>query len=36
MSNQKYVDVVYNEQDKPFTDYPSKMIKYIIKKLMYL
>ena len=21
MSNQKYVDVVYNEKDKPFTDY---------------
>ena len=32
MSNQKYVDVVYNEKDKPFTDYPSKMIKYLIKK----
>lgn len=32
MSNQRYVDVVYNEKDKPFTDYPSKMIKYLIKK----
>ena len=32
MSNQEYVDIVYNEQDKPFTDYPSKMIKYLIKK----
>jgi ubiquinone/menaquinone biosynthesis C-methylase UbiE len=32
MSNQEYVDIVYNEQDKPFTDYPSKMIKHLIKK----
>ena len=30
MSNQKYVDV-YNEKDK-LIDYPSKMIKYLIKK----
>ncbi len=32
MSNKDYVDIVYNEQDKPFTDYPAKMIKYLIEK----
>ncbi len=32
MSNQKYVDIVYNEKDKPFTDYPAKMIKHLIEK----
>lgn len=32
MSNKKYVDIVYNKKDKPFTNYPSQMIKYLIEK----
>lgn len=27
-----YVNVVYNEKERPFTDYPSKLINHIIKK----
>lgn len=27
-----YVNVIYNEKDRPFTPYPSKLINYIIKK----
>tara|TARA_Y100000590_G_scaffold454480_1_gene601376 strand:+ start:346 stop:1065 length:720 start_codon:yes stop_codon:yes gene_type:complete len=32
MIKDKYVDVIYNEIEKPFTDYPSKMIKYLIDR----
>ena len=32
MSNANYVDVIYNPSSKPFTDYPSKLINYLIKR----
>ncbi len=27
-----YVDIIYNEKDRPFTTYPSKLIKHLIQK----
>jgi SAM-dependent methyltransferase len=33
MSEKKnYLDIVYNEKDRPFTDYPDKLAKYIYDK----
>ena len=32
MSNANYVNVIYNPSSKPFTDYPSKLINYLIKR----
>jgi 2-polyprenyl-3-methyl-5-hydroxy-6-metoxy-1,4-benzoquinol methylase len=32
MSNSNYVNVVYNEKDRPYTNYPSIFIKYLISK----
>lgn len=32
MTNPKYIDVVYSSKNKPFTNYPSKLINYLIKK----
>ena len=32
MTNKDYVETIYNEEEKPITDYPSKMIKYLIDK----
>tara|TARA_Y100000996_G_scaffold411499_1_gene395809 strand:- start:452 stop:1141 length:690 start_codon:yes stop_codon:yes gene_type:complete len=32
MSNKDYVEIIYNKEEKPLTDYPSKMINYLIKK----
>ena len=32
MLNANYVDVIYNPSSKPFTDYPSKLINYSIKR----
>jgi len=31
-SKNQYVDIVYDEKKKPFTIYPSKLVKYIIKR----
>ena len=30
--NNKYLEVVYNPEDKPYTDYPKKLIKYLIQR----
>ena len=27
-----YIEVVYNETDRPFTSYPKKLTKYLSKK----
>ena len=32
MANKDYVEIIYNEGEKPITDYPSKMIKHFIDK----
>ena len=32
MSSPNYVDVIYNPNVKPFTNYPSKLINYLIKR----
>ena len=32
IKNNDYVNVVYNEEERPFTNYPSKLINHIIKK----
>lgn len=31
-NNNKYIDTVYNEKDRPFTKYPNQLIKYLIKR----
>ena len=31
-SNKDYVEVVYNTKDRPYTSYPNKLIKHLIKK----
>ena len=32
MENSKdYVEIIYNEKDKPYTDYPQKLTKYLFK-----
>ena len=31
-SNRDYVDVIYNEQDRPFTSYPGKLAQYLTKR----
>lgn len=30
MTNSKYVDIIYNTKDRPFNDYPNKLINYLI------
>ena len=30
--NNKYLEVVYNLEDRPFTDYPKKLAKYLVKR----
>ena len=32
MTDSKYIDVVYSAEKKPFSDYPSKLIKELVKK----
>ena len=32
MTDSKYIDVVYSTEKKPFSDYPSKLIKELVKK----
>ena len=32
MTDSKYIDVVYSSEKKPFSDYPSKLIKELVKK----
>ena len=32
MQSKKYVDIIYNELDRPITDYPPKLIKHLIDK----
>ena len=32
MSENKYLETVYNDNLRPITDYPSKFIKYLIKR----
>ena len=32
MSNSNYVKIIYNENDSPFTSYPSILIKHLISK----
>jgi hypothetical protein len=29
--NENYIDVIYNEEVKPLTDYPYKLSSYLIK-----
>ena len=31
MTNSKYIDIVYSENKKPFSNYPEKLIKYLTK-----
>lgn len=30
MTNSKYVDIIYNTKDRPFNDYPNKLINHLI------
>ena len=30
MTNKDYVETIYNEEEKPITDYPSKMINILL------
>ena len=32
MRNKKYVEVIYNEKDRPFTSYPKKFVRYIFDR----
>ncbi len=32
MTDSKYIDVIYSTEKKPFSDYPSKLIKELVKK----
>jgi SAM-dependent methyltransferase len=34
MTNQKYVDIIYNPKIKPFTNYPSKLVHYLIDRYL--
>ena len=33
MTNKSYIDVVYGSNKKPFTTYPEKLIKLLVKKI---
>ena len=33
MTDSKYIDVVYSAEKKPFSDYPSKLIKELVENL---
>jgi len=33
MSQKNYLETVYNESSKPLTDYPKRLINYLIKRL---
>ena len=32
MNNDNYIDIIYNPSEKPFTEYPSKLISYLISR----
>ena len=32
MTQNKYLETIYNQENKPFSEYPKKLIKYLIKR----